>query len=116
MPVPVVALAGGLTGGGACGGAPSPIDTLGGPCCWGALEDDGCVPVEAGVTVVLIVVVAPVEVPVCDGPVCVEVLGTGCGAGTVDGEGILEPPGAEVVGTELGGGTCDSGGCGGTVC
>jgi hypothetical protein len=92
------------------------METLGGPCCWGT--DDGRLGVEEGVTVVLMVVVpVPDEVPVCDVPVCDDVLGTGCGAGTVDGDGMLEPPcGDDVDGTELGAGTCDSGGCGGTVC
>jgi len=71
------------------------------------------VPVEAGVTVVLIVVVlVPADVPVCD-----EVLGTGCGAGTAPGEGIPEPFCCDDPGdTEVGGGTCESGGCGGTLC
>lgn len=80
------------------------METLGGPCCWGALD---------GVTVVLVVVFAvPDDVPVCD-----EVLGTGWGGGTVEGDGMLDPPwGADVAGAELGGGTCDSGGWGGTVC
>jgi hypothetical protein len=59
----------------------------------------------------LIVVVAVDEVPVGGVPVGEDVFGTGWGAGTFDGDGMLEPPcGDDVAGTELGGGTCDRGG------
>jgi hypothetical protein len=90
IPVPDTALAGGFTGGGACGGgAPSPIETLGGPC-WGDL-DAGCVAVGDDVTVVLmVVVVVPDELPDCDDVLGDEVLGMGSGGGTVDGEGMPE--------------------------
>lgn len=81
------------------------METLGGPCCGGALAA-GCELVFVGVTVVLMVVVVPEEIPVWD-----DVLGTGWGGGTVAGAGMFEPPcGDDVAGEELGGGTCDSGG------
>jgi hypothetical protein len=94
------ALAGGFTGGGACGGgAPSPMETLGGPCCCGALEA-GWDPVG-----VAVVDVRPEAVPPWGA-----LLGTGCGGGTVAGAGMPDDGCDPLPGSELGGGTVETGG------